>query len=86
MWINHLLKSNKRCAFVGTKNQMIIAKMLNDNFEYLYPMFTNHPICVVLQSSVCHIGGWNCPKFMHKSKYAYILVKLKEIGIYLQIL
>ena len=23
-------------------------------------------ICVVLSSSILHIGGWNCPEVMHK--------------------
>ena len=23
---------------------------------------------------VCHLGGWNCPKFMHQSKLAEILI------------
>ena len=38
-------------------------------------MFANHHICIVLRSSVHHISGWNCPQFMHKSKYTYILVQ-----------
>ena len=29
----------------------------NHDFEYLYFMFVNHQICVVLWSSVRHIGG-----------------------------
>ena len=45
-------------------------------------MFVNHRICVVLQSSVCHIDDQNHPKFMHKSKhilvtsYLYVLTSL----------
>jgi len=31
-------------------------------------------ICVDLRSNVYHVGGWNCPKSMHKSKCTYILV------------
>ena len=42
----------------------------NHNFKRLYSMFVNHHICVDLWSSVHHIDSWNCPKFMHKSKYA----------------
>jgi hypothetical protein len=41
----------------------------NHDFEYLYSMFTNHHICVVLQSSVHQIGAWKYPKSMHESKY-----------------
>ena len=39
-------------------------------------MFVNHYICegFKLGSSVCHSGGLNCPKFMHKSKYTKIMV------------
>ena len=35
----------------------------------LYSIFTYCHICLVLQSSINHIDGWNCPKFMHNSKY-----------------
>ena len=41
----------------------------NCTFECLYSMFANHHICVVLGSNVHQIGGWSCPKFMHKFKY-----------------
>jgi hypothetical protein len=44
----------------------------NHNFECLYFMFVNHHICVVLRSTICHMDGWNCPKFVHNSKYTYI--------------
>jgi hypothetical protein len=37
-------------------------------------IFANQRIHIVLQSSVCHIDGWCCPKFMHKSKNTSILV------------
>ena len=37
-------------------------------------MFANHHTCVVLQSSIRHIGGWNSPKVMHKFKYTLLLV------------
>ena len=37
-------------------------------------MFANRHICVVLRSSVRHIGG---PKFMHKSKNTSNLVSTK---------
>ena len=40
----------------------------NHNFKHLYSMFVNHHICVVLWSSVLHIGSWNHPKSMHKPK------------------
>ena len=39
----------------------------------LYSMFSNHHICVVLWSHVRHIGGRNCPKWIHKSKYTSFL-------------
>ena len=29
-------------------------------------MFANQHICVVLQSSECHIGDWNYPKLVYK--------------------
>ena len=47
----------------------------NHDFKCLYFMFANHHICVILQSSVHHIGSWNCPKFELKSKCTEILVK-----------
>ena len=34
----------------------------NHNFECLYSMFANHHICVVLQSSVRHIGEFELSK------------------------
>ena len=43
-----------------------VALVVVDNFECLYVMFTKHHICVILQSSAHHIGGWICPTLMHK--------------------
>ena len=60
--------------YVGQKHQMTTKQQHNNrNFECLYSVFANHNICVVLQSSVCHVNGWNYPKFMLKSKYGEIL-------------
>jgi hypothetical protein len=52
-------KNDKGCALVGTKtsNDNNKATTNNHNFERLYFMFANHHICVVLRSSVRHIGG-----------------------------
>ena len=36
-----------------------------------------------MRSSICHIGGWNCPKFVHKSKYTWILNTTSKIVTYL---
>lgn len=46
----------------------------NHHFEYLKLIFANHHIFVFLRSNVHLIGGWDCPKLMHKSKYTWILV------------
>ena len=43
-------------------------------------MFTNHHICVVSRSTVCHIGNWECSINVHILKsqfYACILDVLK---------
>ena len=72
-----LVQKNKRCALVRTKNlkwQQIKQQYKYRNFDFLYSMFTNHHICVVLLYSVHHIGHWNSPNFMHKSKHTYIEV------------
>jgi hypothetical protein len=59
VWTNHMSKNDKGCALVGTKtsNDNNKATTNNHNFERLYFMFANHHICVVLRSSVRHIGG-----------------------------
>ena len=40
---------------------------------FVFHVCPHHNLCS-LQSSVRHIGSWNCPRVMHKSKYTYILV------------
>jgi hypothetical protein len=55
IWTNHLLKNNKECVHLW--GQKIQRQHNNHNFECLYSMFANHHICVVLQPSVCLIGG-----------------------------
>ena len=82
VWPNHLLKNNKGCAHVKTTNtkwQLQKQQHNNHNYEWLYSMFANHHVCVVLWSRIHDIGSWNCPKIMHKSKYAQILVCVLKI-------
>jgi hypothetical protein len=74
IWTNCMSDNDKGCALVETKtsNDNIKSnKYNNHNFECLYFKFANHHICVVLWSSVWHIGGWNSPKIMRKSEYTY---------------
>ena len=44
-------------------------------------MFVSIIFCVVLQCSVRHAGGWNCPKLMHTSKYIQILVMVRYMSV-----
>ena len=74
IWTNHLTKNNKGCALVGTKtsnNNNKSNDITTTNFKWLYSI---PPYFGSLQSSVHHIGGWNYPKLMHKSKYTSIIV------------
>ena len=70
------------CTCVGTKISNDNNKSNNTTTTSLnvcIPCFTNHHYCVVLWSSVHHIGGWNCPQFMHKSKI-YLNTSLLKLG------
>jgi hypothetical protein len=60
--------SNENNKNNNTTTTTILNVCNHNNIECLYPMFTNHHICVVLQFSIYHIGGWKCPKFVHKFK------------------
>jgi hypothetical protein len=51
----------------------------NHNFKYLYSKFANHQICILLHSSIRHIGGWDYLQYMHKSKYTQFLVSCVQI-------
>ena len=66
--------------FQGQKHQK--QQHNNHNFECLYSMLTNLQICVVVRCSVRHIGGWNCPEFMHKSKYNETLYHHVSIALH----
>jgi len=58
-------KNNKGLCTCGDKNIKRWQQKQqhnNHNFKCLYSMFANHHICVVLWSSVHHIGDWNSPK------------------------
>ena len=57
------------CGDKNIKREQHKQQHNDHNFKYLYFTFANHHVGVVLQSSVCHIGGQNCPKALHKSKY-----------------
>ena len=52
----------RTCGDKNIKRQHQKQQHNNHNFEYSYSMFANHHICVVVQSSVRHIGDWNRPK------------------------
>ena len=64
-------KTIKGCALVGTKTSN--NNNNNRNFECLYFMSANHHVLCGLQCSAHHLGGRNCPKFMHKFKYIEII-------------
>ena len=69
------------CEDINIKGQHQKQQHNNHNSECLYSMFANYHTCVVLWSSVCYIGGWNCPKFIHKSKCNEFLIR--HIKLYL---
>ena len=52
----------------------------NHNFECLCFMLTNHHICVVLWSSVRHIGSWNFRK-THAKIQTYFIVKYNIVYV-----
>ena len=72
---NHLSKNNKDVHMLGSKHRTTISKATPQQpqlwmFVFYVCQPTNQHICVIVQSNACHIGGWNRPKVMHKSKYS----------------
>ena len=76
IWTNHLSKYNKDVHFQGQTHQTTTTKTTIQQAQL--QMFAFHdcqpPYLCFMISSVCHIWHWNCPTFMHNSKYMYILV------------